>query len=327
MSNSIGRAAFIYNPTAGGSRAVWEKINSRVEALFPGYLACRTLHAGHAVDLAKEAIAQDCKLLVAVGGDGTISDVVHGYMLAEGAEKGACIAVIPAGTGGDFIRTLGIKRDPLKALNMLANGKVKKLDVGKVKYKDLKGEAKERHFINICSFGISGLIVKNVESSRLSKLFARRLVYWLHTVLAYLFNYSTVRTRIQHTLATESAAGPQSTSEHRVDLTVHAICNGQYFGGGMRVGPGADPSDGVFDAICVHNVGVWDALTKLASGLPSGTHIEKLGNRKAGLERTTVVKADAVDGEVVYVEADGEPIGKLPIEVEILPQAVQFLLP
>ncbi|KAG0288806.1 hypothetical protein BGZ98_004123, partial [Dissophora globulifera] len=75
-----------------------------------------TQHSGHASDLAREFVNEGYHIVVAVGGDGTISQVVHGYMLADGCAKGCAVGILSTGTGGDFVRTTKTPKDPLKAL-------------------------------------------------------------------------------------------------------------------------------------------------------------------------------------------------------------------
>ncbi|KAF8955764.1 hypothetical protein BGZ46_002545, partial [Entomortierella lignicola] len=75
-----------------------------------------TQHSGHASDLAREFVFENYNIIVAVGGDGTISQVVHGYMLADGCNKDCSIGIISTGTGGDFVRTIGTPKDPVQAL-------------------------------------------------------------------------------------------------------------------------------------------------------------------------------------------------------------------
>ncbi|RKP05278.1 ATP-NAD kinase-like domain-containing protein [Thamnocephalis sphaerospora] len=129
------RFAFIMNGAAGGgrARAIWKHHHPN------SYRLAMTEHARHATELARELIEEGKWIcyttLVAIGGDGTISQVVNGYMQADGKAHGVSLAVMSGGTGGDFVRTLGIDRlTPEEAWMALEHGEIRDVDVGLVQF-------------------------------------------------------------------------------------------------------------------------------------------------------------------------------------------------
>src|SRR5438067_5222459 len=105
----------------------------------------------HLRELAREAVAGGAELLVAVGGDGTVNEVVNGLVGAERAE----LAVIPRGTGGDFVRTFGIPSKLEDAVRVALEGKTRTIDLGRSSYRAWSGDEGESHFANIASAGMS----------------------------------------------------------------------------------------------------------------------------------------------------------------------------
>ncbi|KAG0312963.1 hypothetical protein BGZ99_009165 [Dissophora globulifera] len=201
-----------------------------------------TQHSGHASDLAREFVNEGYHIVVAVGGDGTISQVVHGYMLADGCAKGCAIGILSTGTGGDFVRTTKTPKDPLKALDVILGTESSLVDVGHVTCTklDTPSATSEQYYINICSVGISGAIIKRVESSSIAKFLSGGLVYWIYT---YLTGVTYRPPRIKCTLSS-GATDADNTKEQEMDLYIMAVANAQYFGGNMHIAPKADIADG-----------------------------------------------------------------------------------
>src|SRR5262249_26868515 len=125
-----------------------------------------TTEPGHATTLTREALKSGAELVVAIGGDGTINEVVNGFFDGVRAvAPGAALAILPVGTGGDFIRTLGVPRDLEAAAHALSSAGERAIDVGRLTYIDEGGARAARHFINIASFGMGGLVDRYVNRS------------------------------------------------------------------------------------------------------------------------------------------------------------------
>ncbi|KAF9997515.1 hypothetical protein BGZ65_006910, partial [Modicella reniformis] len=180
-----------------------------------------TQHSGHASDLAREFVEAGYHIIVAVGGDGTISQVVHGYMMAKGMAKGCSIGIISTGTGGDFVRTTKTPKDPINALDIILNNKSTLVDVGHITCAKAEQPSvtSEQHFINICSVGISGAIIKRVESSSIAKLLSGSLVYWIYT---YLTGLTYVAPRVKYTLS-EGTSDSENSEEEEQQMNLYIM--------------------------------------------------------------------------------------------------------
>jgi diacylglycerol kinase family enzyme len=218
--------------------------------------------------------------------------------------------VVTSGTGGDFRRTFGWATEPLEDLKRLKRFETRKIDVGRVTF----GDGLVRTFVNIASFGMSGEVVDVVNNS--SKALGAKLSFMLGSVRT-MVGHKPQRVRV----TCEDGKGASSSFED--DMTLVAVANGQYFGGGMWVAPQAKVDDGVFDCVAVSGggLGFW-----LKQGLKvyTGKHI---GLREVRVDRVAKVKAEPVSpGERVLVEIDGEQPGILPATFEILPGALSLLV-
>src|SRR5258708_39493585 len=156
---------FIVNPASGGGKTArdWAAIESGLPATGLRYETAFTTRPMEAVDIAKNAVRRSRPVVVAVGGDGTLNEVVNGFF-----HNGAPIpttsrmAMVPLGTGGDFRRTLRIPLEPKAAIQVLSDGLVRRLDAGCVTYQNGDGSTGVRHFINIADAGLGGDVVKQV---------------------------------------------------------------------------------------------------------------------------------------------------------------------
>ncbi|KAG0227380.1 hypothetical protein BGW42_002970 [Actinomortierella wolfii] len=336
---------FIVNRKGGGGKGgqTWDSIVPRLATAVPKgqWKVEYTQRSGHASDLATELINAGFNIIVAVGGDGTISQVVNGYMKADGKSKGCSIGIISTGTGGDFVRTLNIPRDPVKALDTVLNNSSVPVDVGHISCTkpDSDAEKHEQYFINICSVGISGNIIRSVEKSPLSKHLSGSLVYWIYTYLNGLVYKSPAVKYIikdgaqssEHVVQQQEQQNAQNEQQQSWDdnmnLYVLAVANGKYFGGNMRVAPNADVSDGKFDVVCLQNLTLIDALMKASPALHSGD-LMAMPQHQAFTKRCTEVEITPLRSkDKVAIEADGEYAGVLPATWKIIPSGCQMILP
>ncbi|MBS1108593.1 MAG: diacylglycerol kinase catalytic region, partial [Anaeromyxobacteraceae bacterium] len=221
------------NPTSGGGRTGrhFDRIARAVKAAHGDFRAVFTTRQGEAVDIAREAARGGERMVVAVGGDGTASEVVDGLTGAgRVVEPEVLFGCIPQGTGGDLRRSLGWPATPEEAARALAVGVTVTCDVGLVEYTAHDGSSRSRHFVNVSSFGVSGRVVR--EMARGGRFGGGKLTYTLASARALLgYRDQPVRWRVD---------GGEWTEER---LTALAICNGRYFGAGMMVAPTARMDD------------------------------------------------------------------------------------
>lgn len=308
------RTVVVVNPASQGGRLRkrWPELRETIGRAFP-FEDVHTQRPGEASGLVRQALRSGAQRIVALGGDGTINEVVNGFFDNGAAiAPDATFALIPFGTGGDFRRTMQIPVDTAGAAAVIAAGHRKKIDVGRIDLTGPKGERTTRMFANIASFGMSGVVDRLVNASG-KKL--GRLSYSLATARAA-WSYQNQRVALCF----------DDRPEDRVETTIHtvAVANGRYFGGAMKIAPNAEVDDGVFDVIAMGDLGFGDLLT---SGLRlyKGTHLSlnKVTSRRARIVDARPVEPNAI----VELDVDGEPIGQLPARFEVLASALWMAVP
>jgi YegS/Rv2252/BmrU family lipid kinase len=314
MSEST-RPLLIVNPNAGGGKArrLFPEIRPVVERALGEVDVAFTDQSGHAIELARDAAAAGRTLLVAVGGDGTLNEVVNGVMTAHPSARPA-IGFIGQGTGGDFRKTLGIEHRLDRYVEAIASGRTRPTDVGWVHYRDRSGEKAHRYFVNILSAGMGGLVDRYVADA--SRSFGPTLAYFGASLRAL---GAIERGRLRLRIKNEG-----QEREERLGTYMIAICNGRYFGSGMNVAPMAEIDDGRLEVVSIGGEGKL-AFALTARSIYSGAHLGKRGTVHLPCQRISIELENARDaGESFLIDCDGEPIGGLPIEIEVMPRAVSL---
>jgi diacylglycerol kinase (ATP) len=303
------KTVVIANPAAGGGKLgrSWPHLQAAIVKGLGPVEARLTTGIGDAVGLTRRALADGAERIVVVGGDGTLNEVVNGFFTPEGAPLGrdVVLAVVPAGTGGDFGRSIGVEGISIE--QDLALATVRPMDVGRVEVTGSTGPV-VRYFANIASFGSSGLVVDKVNRS--SKRLGAKASYLISAVSAML-EYRNCRVRL--TL-------DGKPMEARVNIV--AVANARYFGGAMKVAPGAYLDDGIFDVVVVGDIGLPTFLA-VSRKLYHGRHTE---HPKVSVYQAREVVVELLDGAAM-VETDGESPGAIPARFTILPRAIKVLAP
>jgi YegS/Rv2252/BmrU family lipid kinase len=223
---------FIVNPAAGNGYALKTE-QSIADALSSYDVAYEFVHTSfpeEATRLAREAAGRPgCQGVIAVGGDGTAYEVACGLLNTD-----VPLGIIPAGTGNDFIKTVGIPSKPLEALERIIHGAARPVDVGRLN---------ERMFLNVCGTGFDE---QALEYTLAAKKYARGIIPYLIGVLRAIFSYKPV-----HVCFTVDG----ETQER--DVLLCSIANGKFIGGGIPVCPEASADDGLLDVIIVENKPRW----------------------------------------------------------------------
>ena len=262
---------------------------------------------GEATELTRKALRAGFSMIVAVGGDGTVNEVVNGFYDGdEPVRESPILGLLPSGTGGDYRKTWGLSKDPEEAVRRLKEGEIRAVDMGRVRYTGFDGKPATHYFANVASFGLSGRVCQRVNRSR--KLLGGKVSFFLASAGA-LMSYR--RQPVTLTIAGEA--------HELAELTVGACCVGRYFGGGMMIGPQADPSDGLLDVVTLDRVGRWDMMRM--TSIYTGEH---LSNPKVSHWRDATIGAVANGDHECLIEADGEVIGMLPATFEIVPKAFRI---
>ncbi|CAM6095492.1 unnamed protein product [Calypogeia fissa] len=334
-----GDCVFIVNPNGANGRtgSKWKKLFPKLSVqLAEDYNLAERLTTGpnHAVQLTREAIQDGAAAVVAVGGDGTLHEVVNGFFQGgkilternpngENGENGdesadfvstsnssrTALGLIPMGTGSDFARVFGWDTDPIKAVERIVKGETRKIDVGRVVYGK---ELRERFFINVADLHLSAKA--GFYAGQHKKL--GNLCY----VVGSLQGFQGHQNR---DLKVRVDGGEWETMKN-----VTAICvgNSKYFGGGMKIAPSADPFGGDLEVVTLRDYKWYDFLLQLRK-LYQGTHVQQ--------PNVTSVRAHTFDVEEVetdqsyggtFVQADGEHLGCLNASFSVLPSAIDFIV-
>jgi diacylglycerol kinase (ATP) len=307
------RTTVIVNPKSQGGRLGkrWADLADTIGRAFP-FDEAITRAPGDATRLTREALRAGAERVVALGGDGTVNEVVNGFFDEAGAPIApeASFGLLPFGTGGDFRRTLGLPTELAAAARVIALDRRRRIDVGRLTFTAPSGERVHRLFANIASFGVSGVVDRLVNEG--SKRFGR-LAFMLATARA---TWSYKNQRVQLTF----------DGADRLEATINtvAVANGRYFGGGMMVAPEAELDDGMFDVVALGDFGFGDLLTS-GRRIYKGTHVamDKVTSRRA-----KVVEAEGLEpGAVIELDVDGECPGRLPARFELLAGALWMVAP
>ncbi len=300
----------IVNPVAGSGQArrVWPRLLSRLLDATTALSVRWTTGPGTATSLTRRALKDGAERIVAVGGDGTLHEVVNGFFEDQGpVAPSAALVFVACGSGSDFRRTLGAPTGA-NAIRQLRSDRIRPVDVLRVRSTSEQGRPVHRYAINIVSVGLSGTVVRQLSEGRLP--IPPRLRY----LQAALQALATDRpTPVRLTLDGE----PLPLT--RVRLV--AAANGHTFAAGLPIAPTATPHDGRLDVTVLHDVPV-PSLLRRAHRFYLGTHTSLDGVSTHRGRRLTIDSLD--DRRPVWVEADGEPLGRLPLTVEVVPQALRM---
>ena len=304
--NDLSYARVIVNPAAGAGRTGkrWPRIKSFLYKTGVKFEQDITEAPGHAVELAKAAVSKGYRLIVSVGGDGTINEVVNG-LYDTGGLKECRLGIIGTGTGGDYIRTLGVSRNYQEACEHLAHPSQMTVDLGVVEH-TVDGKNTSRLFANFAGLGFDAEVVRAT-----TKKFKK-----LGSVPAYLLGLITTLATYRNREMTMNIDGKM---EARKVCTV-IMSNGKYGGGSMFIAPQADIRDGLFDVAIISDISKPDLLASLPR-IYKGTH---LTHPKFTLKHARVVEIQSKTR--VALQADGELIGEAPARFSVLPSALTVLV-
>ncbi|VFQ94680.1 unnamed protein product [Cuscuta campestris] len=309
---------FVVNPRGANGKTgeQWKSLLPHLRStLSNNYNICESLTSGphHAIDITREAIHEGADAVIAVGGDGTLHEVVNGFFCGgkpvsshdPESTYSTALGLIPLGTGSDFARTLGWKNDPHDAIERILVGTKSRVDIGSI-----SGESGEPHyFINVADIHLSAKA--GYHASKYKKF--GNLCYVIGALQAF-FGHHNQDLRIK-----------VDDGEWEVYPQVTALCigNAKYFGGGMKITPNANPTSGNFEVVTLQNFKWYDFILNLHK-LYNGTHlsVKNVNSRSA---RSIEVEEVGSSGRSIYVQSDGEFLGFLPRKLHILPGAIEMI--
>ena len=304
-----GKTAFIVNPHAGNGATCmeWPRIQALARDRLGPFEVHLTSGPGDATRAAGEQLRRGFERIICVGGDGTLNEVVNGLVGEDGVvPAGVVVGFIPNGTGCDFVRTNPIPRKLDACLSLIEEGHARRLDLGRLTYRDPLGGTAVRYFHNIASFGIAGEVVARVN--RTSKAFGPFVSFMWGTLLSLLL-YGTKRVRLR------LDDGPET----ECSVWNIAVANGRYHGGGMCVAPDAMTDDGLLHVTVIGDLRLPEVFW----------HLPKLYSRRIGdirkVRMAVCRKAEASSGDSVLLDVDGEQPGTLPSRFEVVPAALNII--
>jgi YegS/Rv2252/BmrU family lipid kinase len=271
---------------------------------FTSYL---TAEPGDAARIARMKLMEGADLIICVGGDGTLNEVINGFMdESVPIRDDALLGFVPSGTGCDFIKTVPIPAGIEQSLDTIKEGHVKIIDAGRLRHRNNQGQPVIRYFHNIVSFGLGGEVDERINKS--SKAFGPFISFiWATLVSILLYGKKNIRIEIDN-----------SGSRNVIAWNI-AVANGQYHGGGMHVAPDAVIDDGLFHITIIGNLSLAEVVR----------HLPKLYNgRIKDIEDVSILTGKTISAfspERVLVDCDGEQPCSLPIVADIMPAALKMI--
>ena len=292
------RVALIINPRAGGNRGIRAAARAQVEFAKAGWeVAARLTGApGDAVRLAREAADEGFDAVLACGGDGTLSQVLMGLL-----DTGIPAGVIPAGTGNDFARTIGLSRRPATAARQLIRGQVADIDLLEVNDGQLWS-------VNLVGVGFDAQVTLHMNGHR---PVTGGLLPYLAGVMRELIVYRPTELRLR-----------VDDEEWQGQVFLVVVANARSYGAGMKIAPLAEIDDGLLDVVLVEHI----TRTEVVRNFPKvlrGTHLSHPAVRMWKAKEVTI---EALD-EPGHVLVDGDILCQTPVHVRVSKGRAKLLMP
>jgi YegS/Rv2252/BmrU family lipid kinase len=264
-----------------------------------------TLRKKHAIALAKEATENGCDYMVAVGGDGTLHEVVNGMLQANiPANTYPVLGLLPYGSANDFARTAGISNSIEALIAGIQSNTTQKLDLGRI---ILQQSQETRYFINIAGIGLGAEVAQSLARS--SSVYGPGFNYYKHIIKGFL---SYVKKEVSCT---------SNTWQWKGKLLQMAVANGRYFGNAICIAPDAQLTDGHFQVAIFGDLSLWDYLKNFGN-LRKGVRIN---HPQVSYHDSNEVLLESKDA--CGIEADGEYVGLAPATLSVVTKAIRFLMP
>jgi YegS/Rv2252/BmrU family lipid kinase len=302
MASPYGDLVLIANPRAGRGRVGEElpEVERQLIARKLGHQIVETEGPGHATTLARQALQNGTRFLVAVGGDGTVQEVVNG-MLEDGrpVADDAVLGVVAAGSGSDFVRTFGLPGDTVKAVRHLEGDRLYPIDVIEAEYR-VGDEIATRYVANAAECGLGAAVVARAD--RLPRWLGQSRYFWGFWLALGPYRPSAVDVRVDR----KAFAGVANNV---------VVANCQFYGGGMRISPRSYPGDGLLEVQI--STGPKSEAFTLIPKIYRGEHVPHPHIKEL---RGREIRVDGA--RPIPVEGDGEVLGMTPARFTVLPEVV-----
>ncbi len=296
----------IVNPTSGNGtpKRKWKKIISSLDAHHLLYTFIFSEYVHHEKELIQKALEDGYRKFICVGGDGTLHQLVNGIMTQNLVSfSDIKVAIIPMGTGNDWVKTYRIPTNISKAISIIKREKTIQQDIG---YLELLNDTKKVYFNNLAGLGFDGFVIKNSLKYKKYGAFSY-LIATLKTFLLYKNSVLTIdfNNKIIYTKAL---------------LTLVGIC--KYSGGGMQLTKDVNVTDGLFDISIAKNLKFFSIVSNILK-FYNGKMVD---HKEVETYKTDTIKITTYD-DSTFVEADGELIGTGGFKAAIIPKAIAFIIP
>ncbi|HEX2064673.1 MAG TPA: diacylglycerol kinase family protein, partial [Acidimicrobiales bacterium] len=306
VGSAVGRVVVVVNPQAGRRRvrSAVPVLERRLRSSGLELDVVTTAGPGDATRLARQAAEEGRHMVVAVGGDGTVHEVVNGLLAARpaGSER-PVLGVVSAGSGCDFVRTFGIPGQAERAADRLAGETVRPVDVARLTYVDGRGEPAVRYCANIAEVGLGAATAR--RAAGLPPVLGPSRYFFAFWATLPGYRPGPVRIEVDGAVTYEGRAGNV------------VLANCRYFGGGMHISPRSDPADGVLELLAFTGPKT-DSFTMLPR-IYRGRHVPHPRIVEAAGRRFRLESEQPFP-----VEADGEVLGTSPLTVEVVPGALDL---
>jgi diacylglycerol kinase (ATP) len=304
LATPFGPLVLIANPRAGRGRVGREmpEVERQLNARGLRYRLVETDGPGHATRAAREALEGGERFLVAVGGDGTVQEVVNGMIEKDAPIRDdAVLGVVAAGSGSDFVRTFGLPGDAIRSVKHLDGDRLYPIDVARAEYRD-GDQTSVRYVPNIAEAGLGGAVVARAE--RLPRWMGRSRYFWGFWLSLNRYRPCEIIVRADRKEFTG-----------RANNVVVANC--QFYGGGMKISPRSYPGDGLLDVQI--STGPKSEAFTLIPKIYKGEHVPHPHIKEL---RGRVISVEAE--RPLPVEGDGETLGTTPATFSVVPQAISL---
>jgi YegS/Rv2252/BmrU family lipid kinase len=303
---------FIINPASarGATLRAWAEVRRDFVAAGVDFAEHVTGRAGEATEVTREALRGGTARIVAVGGDGTLSEVVNGYFDDSGAaiNNSSSVGLLPSGTGSDFCRSLG-RPNRRAAIQSLIDPETRLLDCARAEFRDQDCASVSRVFINVGSFGLGG------DVSELVNRWRNTLPRWIGGRARFAAAAIAALGKFKNVGVSLGLDG----REIQINSNLIVVANGRFAGGGMMLAPHAELDNGMLDVIATNGTSRWDVIKELPriqrGGYLKNPKVSELRGREVSI----------VTDEPLPIDLDGELVGFTPARVKVLPSAIRFV--
>lgn len=301
---------FVVNPVSAGKKTVkeWPVFERLLKEKGLKFDWAYTEYPEHATGITREVLKSGYELVVSVGGDGTMNEVVNGFFEMDNPiNPNARLAVFSRGTGCDFIKSFGIKKGFDDFVKLLEQNQIQKLDVGKVAFHKETGEEVAKYFLNIADVGIGGETTRRVNKTKKHlKGFVAFLIGAVLTILKYKNKDFTIE------------VDGKLVKSGRMNSVI--VANAKYFGGGMFISPKSEANDGLLDIIVLGNLSKFELIRDLHL-IYNGRH---LTHPKVTCFKGKQIKISCEPSGLL--EIDGEQPGITPAQFEVIAKAINVMV-